>query len=195
VKKYRKELHRNISLLSAIESGAGSKILKQKTIREAAKMMSVHPFTGRILYNLARAKPDQIIEFGTAFGISTMYLASGNPYAKVITVEGNTQLAKMATAAFKKFGFTNVTVMNRNFSDVVPELHEMINGNTMVFIDGHHTYEATMELYQAFSESRIVVFDDIRWSAGMTAAWKEIKRTAVSCRIIDLWKIGIIKKP
>src|SRR5512133_405401 len=194
VKKYRKELRQDNSLLPKEESGAGSKNINRKSISEAARMMSVHPITGRILYNLAREKPHQIIEFGTAFGISTMYLAMGNPQAKVITVEGNRYLAQMAAAAFRKFGITNVTVMNRNFNDVVPELSKTINGNSMVFIDGHHTYEATMDLYHAFSESRIVVFDDIRWSPGMTAAWKEIKQAAVSRRIIDLWKIGIIKK-
>jgi hypothetical protein len=83
--------------------GAGSKKKHtNRTIGDITRIASVNDRYGRLLYRLARyCSPSRIIELGTAAGISTQYLATGNPHAEVITVEGNPQLAEVASRNFR----------------------------------------------------------------------------------------------
>ena len=61
----------------------------------------------------------------------------------------------------------------------------------MVFIDGNHTYEATMIYYKLFAGSMCIVFDDIAWSTDMIRAWRKIKLIRAGSAI-DLFKMGIV---
>ena len=62
--------------------------------------MPISPEAGRLLYTLVRAsRPDTVVEFGTSFGISTIYLAAAvadNGSGRVVTTE--LAAAKIAAA-------------------------------------------------------------------------------------------------
>ena len=62
--------------------------------------MPISPEAGRLLYTLVRAsRPDTVVEFGTSFGISTIYLAAAvadNGSGGVVTTE--LAAAKIAAA-------------------------------------------------------------------------------------------------
>jgi predicted O-methyltransferase YrrM len=136
-----------------------------------------------------------VIELGTALGISTTYLATGNANTPVITVEANSQLCDLASDHFSHSKLTNITLLNNHFDDVLPELAAQTRGNLLVFIDGNHTYDATMRYYHFFSKlnnTAILVFDDIHWSAGIHKAWKEIQKSPDSGVTIDLFQMGIV---
>jgi predicted O-methyltransferase YrrM len=84
---------------------------------------------GRLLYSLVRsARPQTIVEFGTSYGISTLYLAAAvrdNGVGKVVTTE--LSAAKVAAAR------ANLTEAN------VAELVEVLPGDalrTLATIDG-----------------------------------------------------------
>ena len=66
----------------------------------------------------------------------------------------------------------------------------------MAYIDGNHTYEATMkyfnELLKITHENSILIFDDIYWTSDMTKAWEEIKTIPAVTVSIDLYKVGLI---
>src|ERR1700677_2635568 len=57
----------------------------------AALYIPISPEAGRLLYTLVRAsRPDTVVEFGTSFGISTIYLAAAvadNGSGRVMTTE------------------------------------------------------------------------------------------------------------
>ncbi len=155
VEIYRSELCKNTRVIETIDLGAGTKSGRQrKTIGSMAKVASVSKHYGKLLYCLAGYyKPDCIIELGTAFGISTMYLALGNPQARVITVEGNPQLAEMAYKNFAANNFNNITLINSTFENAITQLNREINSRTLVFIDGNHTLQATLQYFDLFGEN------------------------------------------
>jgi predicted O-methyltransferase YrrM len=70
--------------------------------------MPVTPQFGNLLYALARAaRPKTIIEFGTSFGISTLFLAAAlrdNGGGRVITTEWDASKAKRAHEHFEEAG-------------------------------------------------------------------------------------------
>lgn len=196
VLNYYDSLLSNENLISLKSPGAGSKKSKRKpTISEYARSTSVGKKRGYLLYGIVyHYKPELIIELGTSLGISAMYMSSANPLARVITVEGNLQIAENAASNFRKYGYNNIIVINRLFDDVINDLIKEVNANTMVFIDGNHGFDATLRYFNAFSEAFLVVIDDIRWSEEMMRAWKQICISAKHATIIDLFDIGIILK-
>lgn len=193
VKKYRNSLSVNNNPFQKSDFGAGSRKPRNTSFSIKARQISVNPVFGLFLYRIAlRHKPHTIIELGTAFGISTMYLSAGNPDARVITVEANPQLASMASSAFVAYNFSNITVLNKTFEDSLQELRPLISRGTLVFIDGNHTYEATMNYFSFFSGAGILVFDDIRWSYGMKKAWRTIRKSPRCRKAVDLFMMGIV---
>jgi len=185
------------SLMEMNGFGAGSRRSgKKRTIGRITRISSVNAEYGRLLYRLASYyKPSQIIEFGTATGISTMYLACGYPAAKVITVEGNPGLAAIAENNFKTANIKNITILNKSFDEVLPQIVVNLSPDSLVFIDGNHREESTLHYFSSFTADRgkmpIIVLDDINWSAGMRCAWKKIRHQASEGIIVDLFFMGI----
>lgn len=73
----------------------------------------VSPECGRLLYSLIRTgRPETVVEFGTSFGISTIYLAAAvadNGSGKVISAELNLAKAASAAANLAEAGLSEVT--------------------------------------------------------------------------------------
>lgn len=198
IEEYRNELFHNSGIPASVSLGAGTFLgNKNRRISHIARIASVNAKYGQLLFRMARYyKPDQVIELGTALGISTMYLAMGNPDARIITVEGNPQLAGIASKSFAHLGLGNITLINSSFDEAIPSIIPGVKSNALVFIDGNHTLEATIRYYEVFCAATrfnsILVLDDIYWSHDMAKAWKII--TGEKCRglIVDLFRFGIV---
>jgi predicted O-methyltransferase YrrM len=72
----------------------------------------VSPECGRLLYSLVRtARPQTVVEFGTSFGIATIYLAAAirdNGVGRVISTELNAAKAQQARENIAKTGLADV---------------------------------------------------------------------------------------
>ena len=197
IEKIRSDLLNNTETVPARDFGAGSRSLrKERTIGQITKVSSINPRYGRLLNRLVRHyRPSRIIELGTAAGISTLYLASGNREAEVITVEGNPRLAEIASGNFRKAGLKNVTVINSTFDEALSEIIKDLSSGLLIYIDGNHTKEATLRYYSVFATqfgiNPILIFDDINWSKEMRGAWKIISQQAPGGTLIDLFFMGI----
>ncbi len=120
-------------------------LLQGKSILAAVtpKMMkhaciSIAPETGRFLYLTARAaQAQQIVEFGTSFGISTIYLAAAindNGGGTLIGTELEESKQKIAVANLKKAGLDNLTDIRPG--DALETLKKVPDQIDMVFLDG-----------------------------------------------------------
>lgn len=193
IRSYFSRFLRDRTLMEFTSPGAGSRRNKTLTISEYARRTAVSPAKGNLLYQIAAFyQPELIIELGTSLGLSTMYMAKGSPRSRVITVEGNPQIADIAATSFRTYQLDQVSVIKELFDDALPKLIRNMNANTMVFIDGNHTYEATIKYVNAFSKAKLIVLDDIRWSAGMLEAWREIVANRGDATVIDLFTMGIL---
>ncbi len=197
--KYRNSLRKNSTPVTVIDMGAGSKAGagRHRIISDIAADAAVNRKFGRLLYRLARHyKPELIIEFGTSLGVSTHYLAAGNPGARVITVEADPVLAAFAAKGLKDNRFNHVQVIPETFDHVLQGLLPDRPGRTLVFIDGNHNYAATLKYADYFlsriPDGSLIVLDDIRWSAGMRQSWREIQGHDKSRLTVDLFFLGIV---
>ena len=180
-------------------SGANQKQYSHRFERVAsiARNSSVSSKYGRLLYRLIEYfKPQTIIELGTSIGISTLYLAMANRVAKIYTVEGCTAKSEQAASNFNAMHVSNIEQHIGRFDLVLPDLIRHAGKLDFAFIDGNHTYEATLANFTSLltiaNNETVFVFDDIHWSAEMQKAWDAItehERVTVS---IDVFRFGIV---
>jgi len=199
IEALRKALCKNQSLISKRDLGAGSRNSENAkiTIGEIAKRSTVPPYMGRLLFRLVNYfKPDTIIELGTSLGVSASYLAAGYSKSRVISIEGDETLVKLANENLNKLGLTNVTVSCGDFDTKTPELLNEVEKLGIVFIDGNHTEEATWRYFKLFSEradnDTLIIFDDIRWSEGMQRTWRNICDDLDVTLSMDLFNCGLV---
>ncbi|MFF5566335.1 O-methyltransferase [Streptomyces sp. NPDC012623] len=100
--------------------------------------MPVSADGGSLLYNLVRAtKPANVVEFGTSYGISTLYLAAAvrdNGTGQVITTEMSRTKAAAARDTFAATGLDDViTVLEGDALRTLAALRQPVD---FLFLDG-----------------------------------------------------------
>jgi len=179
--------------------GAGSKRLKGagEKLRHIVRHSSVSYKYGKILYNIVREyQPATILELGTSVGVSTMYLAEARPEALLYSLEGCPEKLAVARENSQFLEHPNVCFVEGDFGETLPDLLPRMGPVDMVFMDGNHRKEPTLNYFaqlepylHAYS---IVIVDDIYWSPEMKEAWNEIRRRPVVKVSVDLFRMGIL---
>ncbi len=180
-------------------SGAGSKQYRTKylPLKKIVKLRTHPKKRLELLYRISKfSSPGTILEFGTAAGISATYLKSGNPDARLITMEGCANLASHADERFNELKLDDIVIKVGNFDTNLKNVLMDFTRLDLVFFDGNHREEPTLRYYeecvQLSNESSIFVFDDIHWSSGMEKAWNRIKEDPRVSVTIDLFWFGLV---
>jgi predicted O-methyltransferase YrrM len=200
IESVRKKLYSDQRIITTTDLGAGSSFDGRKTkrtVQQTALWFAKQPKYGRALYRLTMfMKPPVMIELGTSLGISAMYQAAGNPNGTLYTLEGCEETSAIASENFRNTGVTNIRLINGHFDNTLPELLKRLQRIDYAFVDGNHTYAATIKNYQLLKnrshEKTVLVFDDINWSDGMQKAWNEIKSDPDVTITIDFFAMGLV---
>ncbi|MEM1000320.1 MAG: class I SAM-dependent methyltransferase [Bacteroidota bacterium] len=157
---------------------------------------------GELLHRIcAHYRPEVCLEFGTNLGFSGLYQASAVPESRFISLEGAPSLAGVARQHFARFGL-EVDLRVGEFSAQLERLPPAPDLQfDYVLLDGNHRYAPTVayftQLLPRMADRSIVVLDDINWSEGMQAAWREIAAHPQVSVSLDLYFLGIafIRRP
>lgn len=198
IKKLTKKQHTTIQITD-LGAGSNGNIQKERSIASIVDKSAIKKKYGKLLFRIANYyKPQYILELGTCVGIGTMYLAAGNTKNKVVTIEGDPAIAKIATNNFKKYPIhlSNIEQHIGNFDDVLPEVLAQNPKIDLAFIDGNHRKEPTLNYFNQIlancHDDSILIFDDIHWSKEMIEAWKIIKTHSKVQLTIDIYRMGIV---
>ena len=179
--------------------GAGSTVSKTqtRTVASIAKHAAKNKKLAQLLFRVAHFyQPLTILELGTSLGISTAYLASACPHAKVFSIEGAPEIAQLANANFHWLGLKNIYSSTGHFDEVLPTLLQKTSTIDLAFIDGNHRKAPTLDYFHQLLSSinslSILIFDDIHWSQEMEEAWEIIKHHKKVTLTIDLFFIGLV---
>ncbi len=141
-------------------------------------------------------KPQNSIELGTSFGITTSYLACANENGMVYTLEGAAAIAGIATKSFADLSLRNIELIQGDFEETMPALLAVLPKIDLAFIDGNHRKVPTLKYFRQLLDHStpltILIFDDIHWSAEMEEAWEQIKQETAVTLTIDLFFIGLV---
>lgn len=199
IETLRKKLLNNNTVIEVEDFGAGSAVIpfKNRVVKDIAASSLKKKKYARLLFRVAKYyEAKTIVELGTSFGITTCYLASANAGSKVITLEGARNIANLASKNFGEMNLGNVELIEGNFEKTLSLLNSKIADIDLVFVDGNHRKNATLEYFDFFLSKRtnnsIFIFDDIHWSVEMEEAWKLIQQHDSVTMTIDLFFIGLV---
>ncbi len=199
IEQKRKSLLKDERVIVVEDFGAGSSVIKtnKRVVKDIATSSLKPKKYAQLLYRIIKYyKPETILELGTSFGITSAYLALGNVQASLHTCEGSSSIASIAKQNFNELALKNIHLTEGDFSNTLSPLLSKLKTIDFAFIDGNHRKEATLnyfeQLLQHSTDSSLLIFDDIHWSADMEEAWAEIKQDPAVTLTIDLFFIGIV---
>lgn len=173
-------------------------IARRVPVRHLAEVAASNADQGQFLFRLIQwLQPQRILELGASVGIGTMYMAAAAPKAQIHTLEGSADCARVATANLEILGLhQHCTVHQGPFEATLPPVLQTLGQVDLIFFDGHHQMEATRfyfgQCLPFIHEQSVLVFDDIHWSAGMNAAWKEIQDHPKVTLTVDCFDLGLV---
>ncbi|MFO7979105.1 MAG: class I SAM-dependent methyltransferase [Bacteroidales bacterium] len=177
--------------------GSSQPLQYQRPVRNIARKSLQDPAVCRLFYRMVQYfQPATILELGTSLGLTTSYLAMADGRSKVFTLEGCPQTADLARESFERAGVKNIEIITGDFRNNLPALLQRIPAPDMVYIDGDHSYKGVLANFALIGptlhDKSVVIIDDIRWSAGMKAAWKHLAANEKTTLALDVGKAGIL---
>jgi len=199
IEELRMQLLKIHTRIKVEDFGAGSvrKSSPERKINDIVRSSSKPAKYGKLLFRIANYyQCKKILELGTSLGISTAYLASADQKSHVITLEGAHQVANLARNNFQQLNLRNIEVIEGNFNDTLKDALDKIGSPDMVFFDGNHRLEPTLQYFELCLQkshlNSIFVFDDIHWSSDMEQAWNSIKEHSNVTCTMDLFFVGLV---
>lgn len=201
LRKLRKHLFHNRNVIETVDFGshAGDKafVTYRERVQNLAKKRSHSVKNTHLLYRIVRYfQPQNILEFGTATGMSAAAISLANPKADIVSMEGCASISQVASSAFERFDIKNIDVVIGNFSSTLSKVLADNKVFDMVFFDGNHRKIPTLDYFHhcltKTTPDTIFIFDDIHWSAEMEEAWEIIKGHPDVSLTIDLFQFGLV---
>ncbi len=198
IEQLRKTLIASKKTITVNDLGAGSKTLKntERSVSDIARTSLTRPKYVQLLVKLVRYfNVNTILELGTSLGITTLFIASRNS-VQITTVEGIGTIADIAQGNFEKLKAKNINLLVSDFSEALNKLSGQNEKFDLVFIDGNHRYNATVDYFERLKtlthNNSILIFDDIHWSRGMQQAWQTIVADKSVTLSLDVFQFGIV---
>ena len=199
LREYRNSLLQNKNTIAVTDFGAGSKVFKSdvREITRIAQTAGISPKRAELLFRIVNYfRPEYILEIGTSLGLATSALSLGNPNAKITTLEGCPETAKIAQNQFRQFGLININSVVAEFENYLKDHRLSTFAFKLVYFDGNHSKKATLEYFELLlptvTNETVWIFDDIHWSADMEQAWQLIKKHPKVTVTIDIFQWGIV---
>lgn len=194
--QYRAELLSNKQHINVTDFGAGSRVFKsnKRKISAITKTAGVTSKRAKLLARLADYFDfNTVLELGTSLGLATSAIAFGNSKIKITTLEGCPETSAIAQQQFKEHELNNINTLVTDFS---PFLQKDVSSYDLVYFDGNHQKEATLEYFNSLidntSDNSVFIFDDIHWSCEMEEAWEIIKKHPKATITIDTFFWGFV---
>lgn len=199
IEALREDLLESDQTITVNDLGAGSRVSQRpiRVVSGIARTALKPAAQARLLYRTARYfQATRVLELGTSFGITTLYLATAAEDGTVHTIEGCPQTQRIAQHHFDHLGSENIHAVLGSFKSKLPEVLRHMGRVDLAFIDGHHAQEPTLAYFETIlpfaHNGTVFVFDDIHWSRGMEQAWAAIKDHPLVTVTVDLYDLGLV---
>lgn len=193
---YSQRLKENNQVIEIEDFGAGSRKQQsnRRKVSEIYRISSSKPKKADLIRRICEYEFSsfEILELGTNLGMTAYALAQSEKCKEVTSIEGCSNLYSFAKGQLGSV--EKIKLIHAQFDQVLDEQLEKRQAQ-IVYIDGNHTYEATLRYFQiiaAHPEVELILFDDINWSHGMRCAWDEIYKDPRFHVSAELFKLGIL---
>jgi predicted O-methyltransferase YrrM len=195
IEDQREKLLCSKDLVDVTDHGTGG--YTKRRICDIARRSVKRTKYAQLLFRLANSnRSSTILELGTCLGLTTLYLSQVNRNGKVVTIDADENLCRLAMDNFKALGADNIELRCGKVDDVLPGILEKLPALDFVFFDANHTKEATLNYFELClpkaHKTSIFVFDDIYRSNEMSLAWQQITQHPDVRLSIDVFEMGIV---
>lgn len=160
----------------------------EKDASEVLAGVSSPRLGGMLLYELVRlCRPDWIVELGSAFGISALYMTealSRNGSGRLDGIEYERWRAELASRFLETRRPGKAVIHHGGIEDILPRL--TAGGGSrpaFAFVDAVHKYDECMGyhglLAECLADGATVVWDDVNFSEEMGTFWASLVNEAV----------------
>lgn len=167
---------------------------QERTALMESAYLPVEPESGELLYSLVRAaRPATVVEFGTSFGISTIYLAAAvrdNGSGRLLGTELSADKAGQARANLAEAGLGEVTEIL--WGDALDRLAGLAGPVGFILLDGwKDLYLPVLRLLEpAMTPGALVFADDTGRFAGQLAGYLDYVRDPASGYVSVQFPVG-----
>ena len=197
----RRKLLTSTQTINVTDLGAGSRKINtsNRSISKMSRTALSNPTKCQIIFKIIDYLGlENRLELGTSLGIMSLYMFGPNKdSSQFITLEGRPETLQVAQQVHKNLGLqidSRLGHFDETLNLALSDLQEV----HCVYIDGNHTYEATMRyVSQCLSYSAtnsLIILDDIYWSDGMYQAWTECKNMNSFNLSISMHGLGFLFK-
>lgn len=175
--------------------GSGKSGLRSN--RRILQRAAATPEKGRFLFRMTRRRqPATLLEIGVSLGIGALYLHNAVRKSRYIGLEGCPDCAQTARDNLFRFQLCNADILTGDFAETLPRALKTLGTVDTVYFDGNHNGAATIDYFEKCipfaTDQSVFIFDDIYWSADMTAAWERIRADERVTLSIDCFDFGIL---
>lgn len=168
-----------------------------RSVRSVVRHAASSPAQGQMLFRLVQHfQPETLLELGGSLGISTLYLSAAAGNARVISLEGSPELARIARVNLEYLRQKHTEIKEGPFEQTLRPALESLGVLDFVYVDGNHRAEPTLEYFEtclAFAHDKTVfVFDDIHWSAEMELAWAQLRAHPRVRLTVDFYELSLV---
>ena len=167
------------------------------SIRTLTERASKDVHADRLLAALVRSrKPNVVLELGTNVGLSGTYLANAlSDRGRLTTIDQSAARQLLARELFAAAGVADrIEVITGSFAESLESAAAA--GFGIAFIDGDHTYDATLWLVDSLLAyavpGSVLVLDDINHSVQMRRAWVELRKRP-GLATLGLTDLGVLE--
>jgi predicted O-methyltransferase YrrM len=182
--------------ISVTDYGTGKRNRTERICDIAQRSLMQKKYAEMLFRIVNKYKPASILELGTSFGLTTLYISLPDKQNNIITLEGCPETSKIARENFKRLKRNNIELLEGEFSETLPKVLAKHSRTDLVIFDGNHQRKSTLDYFhqclKVANENSIFVFDDIHWGKEMESAWQEIKENNAVTLTVDLFRLGIV---
>ena len=148
----------------------------------------------RLLFRLVnRFSPQTILEIGTAWGISSLYMNAPHSTVRQLCIEPDAEMAQVAREVIKQ---SNIELLSGRFDDLPMEALEKLNPIEFVLIHASRS-ELSVEkvlgqIAPFLSPEAVVVIDGIRKNSLRQQEWKQLTSFPKVTVSMDLYDMGLL---
>jgi predicted O-methyltransferase YrrM len=150
----------------------------------------------RLLFRTAHCmQAKNIIETGTMFGITSMYLAAVSSAAKCTSFEENDEIAAVARETIGDSNIKNITVKSGNISENLKEFAETSSGFDFVFFGNDYYLQMDKDVQLCLEKSHnetVFVLKNIHQSKEINSIWEMLIAHPQTTSSIDMYHFGIV---
>ncbi|MGB0457579.1 MAG: O-methyltransferase [Chitinophagales bacterium] len=131
------------------------------------------------LHNLVSfCKASKVLELGGHFGRGTFAMGSAlhQENTSITSIEGCPKTIEVAKVYLDKGKLPNYTMVEGPFQRILEDLIKSNTSYDLIYIDGHHTAEALLDLiprcHELLNGKGVIAVDDIFWNYAVHNAWR-----------------------